>query len=308
MLRKKRWLWVLIALMATMSLVLVGCDTGADEDIDNTPPAVEETEDLEPVEPTEELDDDDEMVDDDEDADEMAGGYGGPWVLGERIVDLEIETADGEYIATLTDILFRFDGQIAYVIFDTGEFLDPGQTVAVDWETLQSQAGSDMATAPVLVYTGDEETLGQEPAIDVAVMEEQDLVVDVAELGLDDDDDRLLQASDFTGFINSDYNLVNQNDEDLGEIEDIILNLQQGTVAYALADVGGFLGIGENTVAVPWEQVSYNADAQSFTMPVAAEDLEAAPTVDVGVIEDEGFDSDWNAEHDTYWDEFAAGM
>ena len=37
----------------------------------------------------------------------------------------------------------------------------------------------------------------------------------------------------------------NRDDEDLGDIEEIMLDMQIGEVAYAVLSYGGFLGIGE---------------------------------------------------------------
>jgi sporulation protein YlmC with PRC-barrel domain len=56
--------------------------------------------------------------------------------------------------------------------------------------------------------------------------------------------------------VNKAHNLVgmeirNRQDEKLGEIKDLVLDLQSGKVAYATLAVGGFLGIGEKLIAVP---------------------------------------------------------
>jgi sporulation protein YlmC with PRC-barrel domain len=43
----------------------------------------------------------------------------------------------------------------------------------------------------------------------------------------------------------------NRNDEKLGEIKDLVVDLQTGRIAYATIAVGGFLGVGEKLIAVP---------------------------------------------------------
>ncbi len=43
----------------------------------------------------------------------------------------------------------------------------------------------------------------------------------------------------------------NRNDEKLGEVKDIVLDLQTGKVSYLALAIGGFLGVGEKLVAVP---------------------------------------------------------
>lgn len=50
-------------------------------------------------------------------------------------------------------------------------------------------------------------------------------------------------------------NLYGPNGEEIGEIENVVIN-QQGKQASALIGVGGFLGIGEREVAIPLDEIS----------------------------------------------------
>ena len=49
------------------------------------------------------------------------------------------------------------------------------------------------------------------------------------------------------------------NDENIGEISDIVLN-KDGKVDAVIIDVGGFLGIGEKPVAVGFDNLAFMAD------------------------------------------------
>jgi sporulation protein YlmC with PRC-barrel domain len=56
--------------------------------------------------------------------------------------------------------------------------------------------------------------------------------------------------------INRAHNLIgmairNRNNEELGEIKDLVIDLQSGKVAYATIASGGFIGVGEKLIAVP---------------------------------------------------------
>jgi len=56
--------------------------------------------------------------------------------------------------------------------------------------------------------------------------------------------------------INRAHNLIgmevrNRNDERLGEVKDLVIDLPSGKVAYVALAVGGFLGVGEKLIAVP---------------------------------------------------------
>lgn len=47
----------------------------------------------------------------------------------------------------------------------------------------------------------------------------------------------------------------NLQDQDLGSIEDVVLDPKTGQVSYAIIARGGFLGIGDEHVAVPWPRL-----------------------------------------------------
>jgi putative membrane protein len=70
--------------------------------------------------------------------------------------------------------------------------------------------------------------------------------------------------------------VVNQNGDSVGEIYDIVLNSSDQAVL-AVVSVGGFLGIGEKNVAVPFEQLQ-PSDTEAILMSTATEDeLKAMP-------------------------------
>lgn len=48
--------------------------------------------------------------------------------------------------------------------------------------------------------------------------------------------------------------VVNPRGEDLGKIEELIIDFGEGgRVAYAVLSFGGFLGMGDKLFAIPWE-------------------------------------------------------
>lgn len=53
-----------------------------------------------------------------------------------------------------------------------------------------------------------------------------------------------------------DYEIVTMDNEDVGGIDDFIIDLDKQKIDYTLVDVGGFLGIGEKEVAVPFSQLT----------------------------------------------------
>ncbi|MBN8950337.1 MULTISPECIES: PRC-barrel domain-containing protein [unclassified Rhizobium] len=74
--------------------------------------------------------------------------------------------------------------------------------------------------------------------------------------------------------------VYNGQNESIGSINDLILQKQGGVVA-AIVGVGGFLGMGQKNVAVPFDKISATQNPQDGTMKLTttetADALKAAP-------------------------------
>lgn len=68
--------------------------------------------------------------------------------------------------------------------------------------------------------------------------------------------------------------------DDLGDVKDIMIDVETGTIAYAVLDMGGFLGIGNKLFAVPWRALSLDTDSHEFVLDVDKETLDNAPGFD----------------------------
>ena len=72
----------------------------------------------------------------------------------------------------------------------------------------------------------------------------------------------------------------NREGEDLGRIEDFMMDLETGRVAYAVLSFGGFLGVGNKLFAVPWDAFTIDAIHHAFVLDVSKERLKEAPGFD----------------------------
>jgi len=68
--------------------------------------------------------------------------------------------------------------------------------------------------------------------------------------------------------------------EKLGEVEEIMLDVDSGRISYAVLSFGGLLGIGDKLFAIPWSVLELNADDHSFIVNVPKERLQKAPGFD----------------------------
>jgi sporulation protein YlmC with PRC-barrel domain len=86
--------------------------------------------------------------------------------------------------------------------------------------------------------------------------------------------------------------VVNGANEDLGDIKEIMLDMNTGQVAYAVLAFGGFLGMGEKLFAVPWQALHLDTVNHRFVLNVEKERLKTAP----------GFNKDaWPDMSDVSW-------
>jgi sporulation protein YlmC with PRC-barrel domain len=72
----------------------------------------------------------------------------------------------------------------------------------------------------------------------------------------------------------------NSEGEDLGKIEEIMIDLPTGRVAYAVLSFGGFLGIGDKLFAVPWSALKVDQGDHQFVLGIDRDTLANAPGFD----------------------------
>lgn len=80
-----------------------------------------------------------------------------------------------------------------------------------------------------------------------------------------------------------DHDIYGADGKEIGEIEDVLLNMD-GSVAAVAVEVGGFLGIGEKDVLVDWSALEITAEGDDLrvTAPtLTREVLESAEAVDL---------------------------
>ena len=86
---------------------------------------------------------------------------------------------------------------------------------------------------------------------------------------------RVLSASTLAG-----DHVRNPAGEDLGKVEEIMVDVPTGRVAYAVLSFGGFLGMGNKLFAVPWDALTLDEGKKEFVLNVDKQKLENAPGFD----------------------------
>ncbi len=73
--------------------------------------------------------------------------------------------------------------------------------------------------------------------------------------------------------------IENTAGENLGRIEDLMIHLKSGRIAYAIISLSGFSGGTSDTLlALPWEPFTFHEDRMKFTLHVDRERLKDAPS------------------------------
>lgn len=86
--------------------------------------------------------------------------------------------------------------------------------------------------------------------------------------------------------------VINHLGEDIGNIEDLMIDTTKGSIDYAVLSFGGILGIGDKLFAVPMERISIDTEKECCVFNVEKDRLKDAP----------GFDKDnWPDTADTRW-------
>jgi hypothetical protein len=86
--------------------------------------------------------------------------------------------------------------------------------------------------------------------------------------------------------------VMSTDGDDVGKVKDIMLDVRTGRIAYVVLSSGGFLGIGDKLLAIPWSALTLDTDSESFLLNVPSQRLKDAP----------GFDKDnWPSMADEKW-------
>jgi sporulation protein YlmC with PRC-barrel domain len=209
-------------------------------------------------------------------------------VDAEKLIGRTIENANGDNVGEIESVVIDQDGKVRYVIAGVGGFLGIGEkNVALEWEDLTiSENGEKVVTAatkdqlaalpehkypetvkPGSVYPYDE-AVRTNPTLEEATAPAAGI------LGI--------AASDLVG-----AKVENANGDNIGEIHEVLLS-SEGNAEALVVDVGGFLGMGEHTVAMKWTDVSIRSEdnnAVVVTTEMTKDQLQGLPEYELRRVE-----------------------
>jgi sporulation protein YlmC with PRC-barrel domain len=205
----------------------------------------------------------------------------------QRFIDMAVQNQGGEHLGEIEDVVIdTADGRIAYVAMDAGLL---GPILAVPWKALG--IAQDKSTVTLNVA---KEALQKAPTFRRENWPETvdpDWLASVYNYygflpypGLTEitvQHKRVARATTLFGL-----NVRNRQRENLGEIEDFMIDLREGHIAYVLLGTGGIVGVGEQVRAVPWTAMSVEPIERVVVLHVDQEKLDNAPPLEEGMWEE----------------------
>ncbi len=233
-----------------------------------------------------------------------------------EITGMTVKNADGKDLGKIDDLMLDMSehGCVRYAALSFGGFLGMGDKLfAVPWSAIQFKHDDDDDECYAL-FDVSEQKLKSAPGFDKnqwpdmanprwadAVNHHYAARNDEAtkRTAKNDHQMALHRASQAMGM-----EVRNDKGDDLGKIEDIVLDMRTGKIRYAALSFGGFLGIGDKFFAVPWQavMVDYDADDDDYFVAFDAtkKQLEDAHGFDKDHWPDFG-DQKWIAENDRHF-------
>jgi sporulation protein YlmC with PRC-barrel domain len=194
-----------------------------------------------------------------------------------------VKNQQGDTLGEIENLMIDLqDGRIAYAVLDFGGWFDVGgKHVAAPWKALALKPGEREITLNV-----DKEKLRQAPSFETTYgpdVVERPWLVEVHNFyGVPPYPSLQVVTAEKISVARADsimgMDVENPQGNNFGEVEDLVFDLQDGRIAYAVLAYGGRLGLGENLAAVPWQALKLNAAEREFTLNMDKEKLRAAPS------------------------------
>jgi sporulation protein YlmC with PRC-barrel domain len=93
----------------------------------------------------------------------------------------------------------------------------------------------------------------------------------------------------------------NAEGEDLGKIDNLMVNINTGEIEYVVLEYGSFLGLGGKLFAIPFSELTINPEKHGFILNKSEEYLKNSPGFDKNHWPDTN-DHSYYEDVNNYWD------
>ncbi|MFN0007891.1 MAG: PRC-barrel domain-containing protein [Planctomycetota bacterium] len=216
--------------------------------------------------------------------------------LAKDLIGMKVVSQQGDDLGKIEDVVVHPGGERSYAVLTFGGRMGMGDKLfAMPWSVLRTvepdttKKNSELS----LVLPLDKERLKKAPGFDKKswpIMANPDWTKDVDAFYVGDLNPNTANTKDAaarTSVITwraselKGVDVRTPTGENLGEIKELAID-SNGRVCYAALSVGGFLGMGDRIVAVPWDSLTFSlavdkGDNRRITLASTKKQLEDAP-------------------------------
>jgi len=216
--------------------------------------------------------------------------------LSSELVGMNVVSSEGEKLGKIEDIVVHPGGEVAYAVLSFGGWMGVGDKLfAMPWTVLRAvepdTSKKDSHRSLVLPLAKDR--LKSAPGFDKKswpTMANADWAAEIDAYYAEDrpaDAKRPVPAAARPSVITwkgselKGFDVTTPAGDELGDVREIAVDTN-GRVSYVVLSVGGFLGINDSLVAVPWEAMKSSlegeqGDQKKLTLAATKDQLEQAP-------------------------------
>ncbi len=217
--------------------------------------------------------------------------------LAQDIIGMKVSSQSGEHLGKIEDVVVHPGGEPSYAVLSFGGWLGMGDKhFAMPWNVLRALEADPAAKVGErsLVLPLEKERLKTAPGFDKKnwpSLANQEWTRDVDTFYKGDVNPNVRRAAE-AGMRNSiiswrtselkGTNVKTPTGEKLGDVKELAID-SNGRVSYVALSVGGFLGVGDKVVAVPWGSLNFSmagpeSDKKLITLASTKEQLTGAPS------------------------------
>jgi sporulation protein YlmC with PRC-barrel domain len=202
-------------------------------------------------------------------------------VQSSNLIGMDLQAIEGVSLGTIRDVLIDEAGAVKYLVVELPAIAGGApQNVIVDFSLLQTVVNDSNLEDVQLNFNGTPEDLLS--AVPVELTDDLNAIITTTGTELPEELNNLVSLAHVNALA-----LQDTADEELGMLQDTLIDLQTGQVDYVVLDLTTAAGAA-NSVMVPWERLNVDptiaAETQAFVLDVTQDTLQNAPAIDLSTL------------------------
>jgi sporulation protein YlmC with PRC-barrel domain len=202
-------------------------------------------------------------------------------VQSSNLIGMDLQAIEGVSLGTIRDVLIDEADAVKYLVVELPAIAGGApQNVIVDFSLLQTVVNDSNLEDVQLNFNGTPEDLLS--AVPVELTDDLNAIITTTGTELPEELNNLVSLANVNALA-----LQDTAEEELGMLQDTLIDLQTGQVDYVVLDLTTAAGAA-NSVMVPWERLNVDptiaAETQAFVLDVTQDTLQNAPAIDLSTL------------------------